>query len=58
MLGAVACILAVLFGFKLLVTAPDMLPWRVALIPLGLSFYSFRCAHLLIEIYLERVDPP
>jgi alginate O-acetyltransferase complex protein AlgI len=57
-LGAAACVLGVVLAFKLLETVPDMLPSSSALIPLGLSFYSFRCAHLLIEVYLERVDPP
>ena len=58
LLGAAACVLGVLFAFKLLEVTPDMLPSSAALIPLGLSFYSFRCAHLLIEVYLERIDPP
>jgi alginate O-acetyltransferase complex protein AlgI len=57
-LGAAACVLGVVFAFKLLETMPDMLPSSAVLIPLGLSFYSFRCAHLLIEVYLERINPP
>ena len=57
-LGAVACVLGVVLAFKLLETAPGELASGAALIPLGLSYYSFRCAHLLIEVYLERIEPP
>ena len=57
-LGAVASVLGVVLAFKLLETVPGEFASVSALIPLGLSFYSFRCAHLLIEVYLERIDPP
>ena len=49
MLGAVVCVLGVVLVFKLLEAVPGELVSSTALIPLGLSYYSFRCAHLLIE---------
>jgi len=58
LLGACAAVLGALLTFKFLetvVATPSMLD-RV--VPLGLSFYSLRCVHLLLERYLDQIDRP
>lgn len=57
MVGAMVLILAVLFGFKALDPDRGLLGGGL-MIPLGLSFYTLRCLHVLVERYLDEIGPP
>lgn len=48
-------IVAVLIGFKLGQTMDTASMVETVVIPLGLSYYSFRCLHFLIERYKGRI---
>ena len=58
LLAACAAILVTLVAFKLLETTQTTPSMTDRLIPLGLSFYSLRCVHLLIERYLGQIERP
>lgn len=53
-LGA-AAIIATLIAFKLGQTVESDLLLNTVLVPLGLSYYSFRCLHVLIERHKGRI---
>jgi D-alanyl-lipoteichoic acid acyltransferase DltB (MBOAT superfamily) len=52
---AAAFIVAVVVAFKVNQTVDMQQPGATILIPLGLSYYSFRCLHFLIERYKGRI---
>lgn len=58
LLGGCAMTVAVLVGFKLF--EPDIASASLIdrFIPLGLSYYSLRCVHLLLERYLGNISRP
>jgi D-alanyl-lipoteichoic acid acyltransferase DltB (MBOAT superfamily) len=58
LLGACAATLGVLLAFKYLDAAIGTPSILDRIIPLGLSFYTLRCIHLLLEQYLDHVDQP
>ncbi len=56
--GACVAVLGTLVTFKLLdpvVESPSMID---RIVPLGLSYYSLRCVHLLLERYLGQIQRP
>jgi D-alanyl-lipoteichoic acid acyltransferase DltB (MBOAT superfamily) len=55
--AAALVIVAVVVAFKLGQTINTDVPGGDILIPLGLSYYSFRCLHFLIERYKGRIAP-
>lgn len=55
LLGSASLILLVLVLFKVLVPPANLSASEQILFPLGLSFYTFRCIHVLIEVYLEEI---
>jgi D-alanyl-lipoteichoic acid acyltransferase DltB (MBOAT superfamily) len=57
-LGVGAAILAVLAGFKVLEPAAGAAFWIDRIVPLGLSYYSLRCLHLLLEHELGQLRQP
>ncbi|MEC9345459.1 MAG: MBOAT family O-acyltransferase [Pseudomonadota bacterium] len=58
LLSVVAGIAVALVGFKALAPAPGHVAMDSVLLPLGLSYYSFRCIHVLVEVYLGEIEPP
>jgi len=61
LLGGVCLIVLVLVGFKVMAPSAGMSSLQNSvLIPLGISFYSFRCVHVLLELYLDEIHdlPP
>lgn len=58
LLGAIAAIVIVLFTFKLLDAGGPSSTLVDRFVPLGLSYYSLRCIHLLMERYLDNVSRP
>lgn len=58
LLAGCASILAVLITFKFLDANHASASMLDRLVPLGLSYYSLRCLHLLMERYLERIEQP
>ena len=57
LVGAMGLVAVVLFAFKAYDPERGVVAGGVA-IPLGLSFYTLRCLHLLIECYLDELPPP
>lgn len=56
LLGGAFLIILVLVGFKALTPSAGSLSLQdTVLIPLGISFYSFRCVHVLLELYLDEI---
>ena len=55
LLGSSFLIILVLVLFKVLVPPTELSASDQILFPLGLSFYTFRCVHVLIEVYLEEI---
>jgi alginate O-acetyltransferase complex protein AlgI len=53
---AMAATVAVLVGFKALDPERGVVDGGLV-VPLGLSFYTLRCLHVLIECYLEELPP-
>ena len=58
LLGACAAILFALFAFKLVDPGTASTSLIDRFIPLGLSYYSLRCIHVLMECYLDRIPRP
>ncbi len=58
LLAGCAAVVAALVVFKLLDANSGSLSMTDRLVPLGLSYYSLRCVHLLMERYLERIVRP
>lgn len=58
LLGACAAIVLTLLGFKSLETKDAATSMIDRIVPLGLSYYSLRCVHVLLERYLERIPRP
>ena len=58
LLAAAGLILLVLLVFKVLDSASGNPSMIDRFVPLGLSYYSLRCIHLLVECYLERIERP
>ncbi len=52
---ATALVLILLVGYKVAVARPTVGAPGAILIPLGLSYYTFRCIHYLIEWYKGRL---
>ncbi len=52
-----AIIVAVVIAFKLGTTMESTTMLQSVVVPLGLSYYSFRCLHFLIERYKGRIAP-
>jgi alginate O-acetyltransferase complex protein AlgI len=52
---AAALVLALLLGYKTVAAHPAAVGVDAILIPLGLSYYTFRCIHYLIERYKGRL---
>ncbi|MGD9904326.1 MAG: MBOAT family O-acyltransferase [Vicinamibacterales bacterium] len=55
--GAMGLVVVVLFAFKALDPVRGLLDGGLV-IPLGLSFYTLRCLHVLIECHLGELQPP
>jgi len=58
LLGACAAVLGVLVAFKLFEAVEESPSMIKRLVPLGLSYYSLRCVHLLLESYLGQIRRP
>jgi D-alanyl-lipoteichoic acid acyltransferase DltB (MBOAT superfamily) len=58
LLSGCAAVVAALVVFKLLDANSASASITDRLVPLGLSYYSLRCVHLLMERYLERIVRP
>jgi len=58
LLAGCAAIVAALVVFKLLDANYASTSMTDRLVPLGLSYYSLRCIHLLMERYLARIERP
>ncbi len=58
LLAGCFAIVAALLTFKLLDANYDSVSIMDRLVPLGLSYYSLRCVHVLVEQYLERIEQP
>jgi D-alanyl-lipoteichoic acid acyltransferase DltB (MBOAT superfamily) len=56
-LGGIAIVLVVLFAFKAFDPVRGLASGGV-IVPLGLSFYTLRCIHVLVECHLEEIAPP
>jgi D-alanyl-lipoteichoic acid acyltransferase DltB (MBOAT superfamily) len=56
--GAIVIIIATLFAFKAIDPNRGVLGDGNHIIPLGLSFFTLRCVHVLIERYLQTIRPP
>ena len=54
--AATAIMVGVLFNFKWKQTVDGELLVETLVIPLGLSYYTFRCIHFLIERYKGHID--
>ncbi|MGD9295171.1 MAG: hypothetical protein PVI41_09855, partial [Roseobacter sp.] len=52
---AVGIMVLTLFWFKLGITADSQTLMETVLIPLGLSYYTFRCIHFLMERFTGRI---
>ncbi|AXI48501.1 hypothetical protein C1J03_22385 [Sulfitobacter sp. SK012] len=53
--AVVSSMVAILIFFKIGVVNRDLALLQTVLIPLGLSFYTFRCVHFMMERYTGRV---
>ncbi len=56
--GAITVIVVVLFAFKALDPGRGLGGGHRLVIPLGLSFYTLRCLHVLVELSLQEIAPP
>ena len=55
---ACAIILAVLIAFMLIDANRSSASMSDRIVPLGLSYYSLRCVHVVLELYLKRIERP
>ncbi len=58
LLAGCAAVVGALLVFKFLDATSASATMTDRLVPLGLSYYSLRCVHLLMERYLERIQRP
>lgn len=58
LLGACAAVIGVLLIFKSFESPVSTTSMIDRFVPLGLSYYSLRCIHVIMELYLARIPRP